>query len=71
VWLLDVATGGGSLLTDSREAVTLINQATPAAMPLPSAATSLSATPSLARVGVISGNEFTPLPAAALQSGTW
>jgi len=23
------------------------------------------------RVGVISGNEFTPLPAAALQSGTW
>jgi hypothetical protein len=27
VWLLDVATGGGSLLADSREAVSLVNQA--------------------------------------------
>jgi hypothetical protein len=36
VWLLDVATGGGSLLADSREALSLVNQAqTGAAAPSP------------------------------------
>jgi hypothetical protein len=38
VWLLDVATGGGSLLADSREAVTLINQASVGPAPVPSTA---------------------------------
>jgi len=39
--VLDVATGGGSLLADSREAVSLINRASPGVTPLPSATVSL------------------------------
>jgi hypothetical protein len=39
VWLLNLDTGGGSLLADSREAVTLVNQASLGPVPLPSSTT--------------------------------
>jgi hypothetical protein len=39
VWLLNLDTGGGSLLADSREAVTLVNQASLGPAPLPSSTT--------------------------------
>jgi hypothetical protein len=42
IWLLDLSAEGGSLLADSREAVTLINQASLGATPLPSATASPS-----------------------------
>ena len=45
VWLLDLSAGGGSLLADSREAVTLISQASLGATPVPSATVSLSVSP--------------------------
>jgi hypothetical protein len=45
IWLLDLSAGGGSLLADSREAVTLINQASLGATPLPSATVSPSVSP--------------------------
>jgi hypothetical protein len=41
VWLLDVATGGGSLLADSREAVSLVNQAQTGAASLSTVSPSL------------------------------
>ncbi len=39
VWLLNLGTGGGSLLAHSREAVTLVNQASLGPAPLPSGTT--------------------------------
>jgi len=45
VWLLDLSAGGGSLLADSREAVTLLNQASLGTTPLPSASVPLSVSP--------------------------
>jgi len=118
--LLDLATGGGRLLADSREAVSLINQGSLSVTPLPGtllhrgAETEFieysTATGKVARIlghwkfgtvgalsvevlwsnasgsvligvipdsgggraGVISGNEFTPLPvSAAFESGVW
>jgi len=57
VWLLDVATGGGSLLTDSREAVTLINQATPAA-PAPAMSAPAMSAPAMSAPAA-------PVPAAS------
>jgi hypothetical protein len=39
VWLLNLDTGGGSLLADSREAVTLVNQASLRPVPLPTSTT--------------------------------
>jgi hypothetical protein len=45
VWLLDLSAGGGSLLADSHEAVTLINQASLGATPVPSPTGSPSVSP--------------------------
>ncbi len=39
VWLLNLDTGGGSLLADSRQAVTLVNQASLGPAPLPTSTT--------------------------------
>ena len=117
--LLDLATGGGRLLADSREGVSLINQGSLSVTPLPGtllhrgAETEFieysTATGKVGRVlghwtfgsvgglsinvlwsnasgsvligvipggdngraGVISGNEFTPLPLPTAVSGTW
>ena len=62
LWLLDLATGGGRLLADSREAVSLISQASiGATVPFPtaSAASSPSATASPSTTG---GGAATPTP---------
>ena len=62
LWLLDLATGGGSLLADSREAVSLISQdSIGATVPFPtaSAASSPSATASPSTTG---GGAATPTP---------
>jgi hypothetical protein len=74
VWMLDVATGGGRLLADSREAVTLVN----AAAPVPSAAGAGSVEvtaipPGLqpATAGVnVSASAATPSPSATPTSPT-
>jgi hypothetical protein len=47
IWLLDLATGGGSLLADSREAVSLINQGGPGTATAPSTSASASVSASL------------------------
>jgi hypothetical protein len=46
VWLLNLETGGGSLLAHSREAVTLMNQASVATAPLPATTRLAGSTPS-------------------------
>jgi hypothetical protein len=63
VWLLDLSSGGSSLLADSREAVTLIDQASLGATPLPSATASLSG-PAQATVtfSTAGGGTATPTP---------
>jgi hypothetical protein len=53
VWLLDLATGGGSLLADSREAVSLINQGNFGATPVPSGTVSLPLNPSASPEGLV------------------
>jgi len=45
VWLLNLETGGGSLLAHSREAVTLMNQASVAVAPLPTTTRLADSTP--------------------------
>jgi hypothetical protein len=45
VWLLDLRSGGGDLLADSRQAVSLVDQAPAAGTPSPSVSTSPSASP--------------------------
>jgi hypothetical protein len=71
VWLLDLATGGGSLLADSREAVSLINQDSLGATPVPSATVSLPLNPSASPSGLVQatvtlsaagGGSATPTP---------
>jgi hypothetical protein len=108
VWLLDVATGGGSLMAHSRQAVSLLNQvrlsgggaATPHcqldAIITPDGSAIVCGAVNAARedllwsnasggvligvipvkgaggrIGVISGNQFTPLPAAGSTADTW
>ncbi|HEV2260129.1 MAG TPA: hypothetical protein VGS06_44040 [Streptosporangiaceae bacterium] len=56
VWLLNLQTGGGSLLAHSREAVTLVNQASLGATPLPSSTT----VPVVRPASTTSGQPVTP-----------
>jgi hypothetical protein len=75
--LLDLATGGGSLLADSREAVSLINQGSLGATPLPSATASahVSAIPSgldqvTVTITATAGGSATPTPSSTRQAVT-
>ena len=77
VWLLDVATGGGRLLADSREAVTLINQASVGPTAVPSTAgagsvqvTSIPADLQPATAGVSMSATATPPPTASASPAT-
>jgi hypothetical protein len=77
VWLLDVATGGGRLLADSREAVTLINQASVGPTAVPSTAgagsvqvTSVPADLQPATAGVSVSATATPPPTASASPDT-
>ena len=67
VWLLDLFAGGSSLLADSREAVTLLNQASLGTTPLPSASASLSVSPTgpeqaAVTFSTVGGGAATPTP---------
>jgi hypothetical protein len=55
VWLLNLKTGGGSLLAHSREAVTLVNQGSAAATPVPG-----SSVPVIRPASTSSGQPVTP-----------
>ena len=61
--VLDVTTGGGSLLADSREAVSLINRASLGVTPLPSATVSPPLNGSASPSGPVNGNASPSGPA--------
>jgi hypothetical protein len=70
LWLLDLGTAGGSLLADSREAVSLINQdSIGATAPFPTASSAASP-PATVSPGTAGGGAATPTPSPTRQPVT-